>query len=130
MSWDAITGITVDRWVIFGLFGQALFSMRFLVQWITSEIKKRSVIPTAFWVFSLAGAATLLIYAIHRRDPVFIIGQSTGFVISLFSSCRTCRLSCFIPPPLSSKGESLLDSLSQRPKNSEWFPERSIKQAS
>ena len=79
MSWDAIANI--DRWVIFGLFGQALFSMRFLVQWITSEIKKQSVIPTAFWIFSLAGASVLLIYAIHLGDPVFIIGQSTGFII-------------------------------------------------
>ena len=59
---DAITAIVADRWVIFGLFGQALFSMRFLVQWIASELKKQSVIPTAFWVFSLAGAATLLMH--------------------------------------------------------------------
>ena len=71
----------MNGWVVFGLFGQLLFSFRFLVQWIASEIKKQSVIPMAFWVFSLAGAATLLVYAIHRRDPVFIIGQSTGFII-------------------------------------------------
>jgi lipid-A-disaccharide synthase-like uncharacterized protein len=51
------------------------------VQWIVSERRKASVIPLAFWWFSLAGGAVLLTYAIHRRDPVFITGQSLGFVI-------------------------------------------------
>jgi lipid-A-disaccharide synthase-like uncharacterized protein len=68
-------------WLGIGFFGQALFFMRFLVQWVTSEIKKRSVIPLAFWYFSFAGGLTLLAYAIYRRDPVFIIGQSTGSII-------------------------------------------------
>ncbi|MDB4349395.1 lipid-A-disaccharide synthase N-terminal domain-containing protein [Omnitrophica bacterium] len=68
-------------WLIIGFFGQFLFFMRFLVQWIASEIKKKSVIPVSFWYFSLGGAAILLIYAIHRKDPVFILGQSLGFLI-------------------------------------------------
>jgi lipid-A-disaccharide synthase-like uncharacterized protein len=68
-------------WVGVGLFGQALFFMRFLVQWIVSERERRSVIPIAFWYFSIGGAAILLVYAIYRLDPVFIIGQSGGFVI-------------------------------------------------
>jgi len=55
--------------------------MRFLVQWIYSEKKKRSVIPLAFWYFSLAGGITLLSYAIYRKDPVFILGQATGVFI-------------------------------------------------
>ncbi|RLA80620.1 MAG: hypothetical protein DRG36_03040 [Deltaproteobacteria bacterium] len=55
--------------------------MRFLVQWIVSERKKRSVIPIYFWYLSLAGGLTLLIYAIHIKDPVFIVGQSTGAFI-------------------------------------------------
>ena len=55
--------------------------MRFLIQWIYSERKKRSVIPLAFWYFSLAGGITLLSYAIYRRDPVFILGQATGVFI-------------------------------------------------
>jgi len=70
-------------WLIVGLLGQALFSARFIVQWLSSEKVKKSVIPTAFWYFSLAGGATLLAYAIHRRDPVFILGQGTGLVIYL-----------------------------------------------
>lgn len=70
-------------WLIFGFTGQACFFMRFLVQWISSERQKRSVIPKAFWYFSLVGAAIILVYSIHRQDPVFIVGQSTGFIIYL-----------------------------------------------
>jgi lipid-A-disaccharide synthase-like uncharacterized protein len=68
-------------WLGIGLFGQALFSMRFLVQWLTSEREGRSTIPLAFWYFSVGGGVTLLAYAIHRVDPVFIIGQLTGLFI-------------------------------------------------
>lgn len=70
-------------WLAVGFFGQALFSMRFVIQWFTSERAKRSIIPHAFWYFSLAGGATLLAYAIHRGDPVFIIGQGAGLFIYL-----------------------------------------------
>lgn len=70
-------------WVLFGLFAQALFMMRFLIQWIASERARRSVVPVAFWYFSLAGGLTLLAYAIHRRDPVFILGQALGTIIYL-----------------------------------------------
>jgi len=74
--------LTIDQiWVAIGLFGQAMFFMRFLIQWIVSEREKRSVIPIAFWYFSIAGAAILLAYAIYRMDPVFIIGQAGGFLI-------------------------------------------------
>ena len=68
-------------WVLIGLGGQVMFMMRFLIQWIVSEREKRSVIPVAFWYFSIFGAAILLAYAIWRRDPVFILGQSLGFFI-------------------------------------------------
>ncbi|HSH27868.1 MAG TPA: lipid-A-disaccharide synthase N-terminal domain-containing protein, partial [Wenzhouxiangella sp.] len=61
-------------WLAVGFFGQALFSARFLVQWIASERARRSVVPLAFWLLSIGGGLTLLIYAIHRRDPVFIVG--------------------------------------------------------
>lgn len=70
-------------WLGIGLLGQALFSLRFIVQWIASERQRRSVIPAVFWQFSLAGGLTLLVYAIHRRDPVFILGQVTGIVVYL-----------------------------------------------
>lgn len=74
--------IDIDKtWLAIGLVGQALFSARFVVQWLQSEKVKKSVIPSAFWYFSMAGGLTLLAYAIHRRDPVFIIGQGTGLFI-------------------------------------------------
>jgi len=68
-------------WILTGLGGQLLFMMRFLVQWIVSEKAHRSVIPVAFWWLSIGGAAILLAYALWRRDPVFILGQSLGFLI-------------------------------------------------
>ncbi|MFZ0614216.1 MAG: lipid-A-disaccharide synthase N-terminal domain-containing protein [Desulfobacterales bacterium] len=70
-------------WIAIGLAGQALFSARFLVQWIYSERRKQSIIPTAFWYLSIGGSLTLLTYAIYRKDPVFIIGQASGFAIYL-----------------------------------------------
>ena len=70
-------------WIVVGFMGQALFSARFLVQWVTSERRKRSVVPLAFWYFSVGGGATLLAYAIHREDPVFIVGQFAGLFIYL-----------------------------------------------
>ena len=68
-------------WLAVGLFGQLLFSARFLVQWLASERAGRSIMPTAFWYFSLGGSVILLTYAIHRLDPVFILGQTGGFFI-------------------------------------------------
>lgn len=68
-------------WLVVGFIGQAVFSLRFLVQWIQSERKRRSVVPIGFWYLSIAGGLTLLSYAIHRQDPVFIVGQAAGVFI-------------------------------------------------
>ena len=68
-------------WLVVGFAGQAIFSGRFLLQWIVSERRKRSVVPGTFWWLSLAGGVTLLVYAIHRRDPVFIAGQAAGLIV-------------------------------------------------
>lgn len=68
-------------WLIIGFAGQGFFTLRFVVQWWQSERQRRSVIPIAFWYFSIAGALTLLIYSVHRADPVFILGQVTGLFI-------------------------------------------------
>jgi lipid-A-disaccharide synthase-like uncharacterized protein len=68
-------------WIAIGLLGQVLFAGRFILQWFASERSKRSVVPLSFWYFSIGGAAVLLAYAIHKRDVVFIVGQSTGFII-------------------------------------------------
>jgi lipid-A-disaccharide synthase-like uncharacterized protein len=70
-------------WLGVGLLGQAMFFSRFLVQWLASERAGRSIFPMAFWYLSLAGGVLLLIYAIWRQDPVFILGQTTGASIYL-----------------------------------------------
>jgi lipid-A-disaccharide synthase-like uncharacterized protein len=72
---------TEQVWLAIGLLGQALFSARFIVQWIASERRRESVIPRQFWYFSLAGGLTLLLYAMYRRDPVFILGQGAGLFV-------------------------------------------------
>jgi lipid-A-disaccharide synthase-like uncharacterized protein len=68
-------------WLLVGFAGQGLFSARFLIQWIASERRQRSVVPELFWWSSLAGGCVLLAYAIQRRDPVFIVGQGAGLII-------------------------------------------------
>lgn len=68
-------------WLGVGLLGQAAFSARFAVQWLATERARRSVVPTTFWLLSIAGALLLLAYSIYRRDPVFILGQSAGLVV-------------------------------------------------
>lgn len=68
-------------WILVGFVGQGLFFMRFFVQWIASERAGASIIPHAFWYFSLGGGLTLSAYAFYRQDPVFILGQSTGLFI-------------------------------------------------
>ena len=74
--------MTIDQvWLGIGLLGQALFSARFLVQWIASERRKESVVPTPFWYFSIGGGLTLFAYAVYRQDPVFIVGQGAGVFI-------------------------------------------------
>lgn len=70
-------------WLVVGFAGQIVFTGRFALQWLYSEYKKRSLIPVGFWYLSLVGSALLLAYAIYRQDPVFIIGQSFGFVVYL-----------------------------------------------
>ena len=68
-------------WLAIGFLGQAIFTARFLAQWIASERKKDSVVPVVFWWLSLAGGMTLLCYAVHREDPVIIVGQALGVFI-------------------------------------------------
>ena len=64
-----------------GLAGQTCFFSRFLVQWIVSERRGESTVPVIFWYLSLVGGLTVLVYAIWRRDPVFILGQTVGIFV-------------------------------------------------
>jgi len=73
--------VNFDAWVVLGFIGQGFFTMRFVVQWIASERARASVIPVAFWFFSIGGGIVLLIYALYRRDPVFIAGQALGLLV-------------------------------------------------
>ncbi|MCX7311207.1 MAG: lipid-A-disaccharide synthase N-terminal domain-containing protein [Hyphomicrobiales bacterium] len=75
--------VKLDWWVILGLIAQALFTARFVVQWIASERVGKSVIPVAFWWFSIGGGLLLFVYALYRRDPVFILGQGFGVFVYL-----------------------------------------------
>ncbi len=68
-------------WIIIGFTGQFMFFSRFFIQWLYSEKHKKSVFPISFWYLSIAGGAILLVYAIYRKDPVFIIGQACGLLI-------------------------------------------------
>jgi lipid-A-disaccharide synthase-like uncharacterized protein len=75
--------VKLDWWVLLGYAGQALFTMRFVVQWIATERARKSVIPVAFWFFSIGGGVLLFGYALSRRDPVFILGQGLGLFVYL-----------------------------------------------
>ena len=73
--------VKLDWWLALGFLAQGLFTARFLVQWIASERAGKSVVPIAFWFFSIGGGALLLVYALYRRDPVFIAGQAFGVFV-------------------------------------------------
>lgn len=91
----------MKAWLAVGLIAQGMFFSRFLIQWIVSEKRGESVVPVAFWYLSLAGGLMLLAYAIHRRDPVFILGQSCGIVVytrNLILIHRKRRRDAWTPP--------------------------------
>ena len=75
--------LRLDWWVLLGFVAQAFFTARFLVQWIASERVGKSIIPMSFWLFSIGGGLLLLVYALYRKDPVFIAGQGLGLFIYL-----------------------------------------------
>jgi lipid-A-disaccharide synthase-like uncharacterized protein len=70
-----------DFWLAFGLVAQLLFASRFLVQWIASERAGQSVIPMAFWFFSVGGGLLTLVYGVVKREPIIIIGQALSTII-------------------------------------------------
>jgi lipid-A-disaccharide synthase-like uncharacterized protein len=80
-DWWLFTPSVEKVWLAIGFAAQLMFSMRFIVQWLASERARRSIVPEAFWYFSLAGGAMLFAYAIYRLDPVFMLGQGMGLLI-------------------------------------------------
>lgn len=80
MMTNHITAINIV-WLVVGFSGQLVFTARFVLQWLHSERHRKSLIPIGFWYLSILGSLTLLIYAIHRHDPVFIVGQLFGILV-------------------------------------------------
>ena len=76
-----ILGIDFNLWILIGLFGQTLFFLRFIIQWLYSEKKGESTIPVVFWYFSIVGGSITLAYSIYRNDPVFIAGFSLSLIV-------------------------------------------------
>ena len=76
--WAELQKVMLNPWAAVGFLGQALFFSRWIVQWIASEKRKMSYVPLSFWFISLAGGFLVLIYAIQRNAPVFILGQLVG----------------------------------------------------
>src|SRR5215813_11421788 len=80
MTFDRL--LHLNGWVLFGMLGQILFGLRFLVQWLASERRKETTVPVSFWYLSLAGSLILFVYAFwYRQDIVISIGQSAGILI-------------------------------------------------
>ena len=82
-----------------GMLGQALFFSRFLVQWIASEKKGRSVVPLSFWYLSLGGGGLLLFYALWRKDPVIVLGQAVGLFVYVRNLMLIHRRRAVVPGP-------------------------------
>ena len=68
-------------WVLLGYVAQIMFTMRFVVQWVSSERAKRSVMPVAFWWFSLGGGLLLAVYGFLKHELVIIAGQVPALII-------------------------------------------------
>ena len=70
-------------WMLVGLLGQLVFFSRWVIQWIVSERKSKSIIPTPFWWFSLCGGLITFGYAYHIKSFPFMLAQFTGIIIYL-----------------------------------------------
>jgi lipid-A-disaccharide synthase-like uncharacterized protein len=86
--------LSLNGWLVVGFLGQSLFTARFVVQWLVSERNRDSVVPVAFWWFSLFGGVALLSYAVSRRDPVIIFGQSMGLVVYIRNLMLVAKARC------------------------------------
>ena len=73
--------MNAHHWLVIGFVAQGIFFARFLVQWLVSERRGESIVPRAFWYFSLAGGLLLFVYAVYQKDPVFMLGQGCGIVV-------------------------------------------------
>ena len=95
---------TEITWLVIGFLGQGVFFMRWVVQWIASEKHAESRVPIAFWYMSLIGGLITLAYAIYRKDPVFIAGQSIGAIVYLRNLMLISRSNRITSAPEQAKG--------------------------
>jgi lipid-A-disaccharide synthase-like uncharacterized protein len=105
---------TMRFWLAVGILGQALFTARFLLQWVASERQRESVVPIAFWWLSVFGGAALLVYAISRRDPVIAAGQAMGLCVYLRNLVLLARTKRRGPRPASATPHSRLSTQGRR----------------
>jgi len=103
--WANISWLELS-WLAVGFLAQAMFSMRFLTQWIASERARQSVMPEVFWYYSFAGGLMLFVYAIYRMDPVFILGQGTGLFIYSRNIYFIWSAKKMVPPPAQAAQET------------------------
>jgi lipid-A-disaccharide synthase-like uncharacterized protein len=76
-----LTNEKIPLWLLlFGTFGQIVFTLRFIYQLFYSMKKGESLLPLGFWIISLAGSMIIVVYALLRKDPVLILGQSAGLI--------------------------------------------------
>lgn len=81
MTIDNLISFFLDPWILIGFFGQFLFFMRFVVQWLASEKKGQVVVPKMFWYLSISGTLVILMYSFHIKDPVFIAAGTLSLLI-------------------------------------------------
>ncbi|CAB4244624.1 membrane protein of unknown function [Methylacidimicrobium sp. AP8] len=84
---------------VVGWTGNLLFFIRFVIQWLATERKRTVVVPLAFWYCSLGGSLLLLIYALSRRDSVFVFAYLftwIPYIRNLYFAHRERRLNA--PP--------------------------------
>lgn len=91
MRFSDFYNLFLDWWVLFGLLAQGIFFMRFVVQWIFSELAGKAVIPMSFWYLSITGSVMILIYSVHRHDIVFIMATLFSMVIYIRNIVLTRR---------------------------------------
>lgn len=80
--WDLFDSRNIPRTLlILGSVGQVVFALRFVYQWAYSFIRKKSVLPSGFWIISLLGSSIIITYGIFQNDWVLILGHGSGFII-------------------------------------------------
>ena len=69
----------IPQWLLYlGVVSQITFTFRYIYQWMSSEISKKSHLPLGFWTISIVGAILIIIYSVFRKDPVLFFSHIAG----------------------------------------------------